>query len=111
MAERLQEELRPRSTSTSASSTRRRTSGSFLTRSTTSAPRICCAMPTRRCTGQGEGKARYEVFTPEMRARVVRLLRLETDLRRVVTGVRGLHQPIVPLRRCEVVDFEALARW
>ena len=60
-----------------------------------------------------EGKARYEVFDVEMRARAVRLLRLETDLRHAVEhGEFVVHyQPIVSLRSGKIVALEALVRW
>jgi len=59
------------------------------------------------------GKARHEVFSQEMRHRAVKLLRLETDLRRAVgRGEFVVHyQPIVSLESGELVAFEALARW
>ena len=59
------------------------------------------------------GKARHEVFSPEMRAQVVRLLRLESDLRRAVeSGQFAVHyQPIVSLKSGSIVGLEALVRW
>lgn len=59
------------------------------------------------------GKARHEVFSAEMRARAVSLLRLETDLRRAVEREEfAVHyQPIVSLRSGKIVGLEALLRW
>lgn len=59
------------------------------------------------------GKARYEVFDVEMRARAVRLLRLETDLRHAVEHREFVvhYQPIVSLRSGRIVALEALVRW
>lgn len=60
-----------------------------------------------------DGKARYEVFSAEMRARPVSLLNLETDLRRAVEREEfAVHyQPIVSLRSGKIVGHEALLRW
>ena len=62
---------------------------------------------------KGEGKARYKVFAPHMRAEAVRVLRLENDLRRAVEREEFTvrYQPIVLLCSGGVVGFEALARW
>jgi EAL domain-containing protein (putative c-di-GMP-specific phosphodiesterase class I) len=59
------------------------------------------------------GKANHEVFDAEMRAQVVQLLRLETDLRRAVEheDFEPHFQPIVDLASGAVVGFETLARW
>ena len=59
------------------------------------------------------GKARYEIFNAEMRARAVSLLRLETDLRRAVEREEfAVHyQPIVSLSSGKIVGLEALLRW
>lgn len=59
------------------------------------------------------GKARHKVFGEEMRTRAVGLLRLETDLRRAVTLGEFVvyYQPIVSLKRGEIIGFEALVRW
>ncbi len=59
------------------------------------------------------GRARCEVFEPEMRFRAVSVLSLETDLRGAVQReeFEAFYQPIVSLRRGEVVGFEALVRW
>ena len=59
------------------------------------------------------GRARYEIFNAEMRARAVSLLRLETDLRRAVEREEfAVHyQPIVSLNSGKIVGLEALLRW
>jgi len=59
------------------------------------------------------GKARYEVFDRDMHVNAVRLLRLETDLRRSVErGDFVMHyQPIVSLESGRIVGFEGLVRW
>lgn len=59
------------------------------------------------------GRARYEIFDQEMRAFVVELLQLETDLRRAVERKEFLihYQPIVSLKSGAINGFEALVRW
>jgi diguanylate cyclase (GGDEF)-like protein/PAS domain S-box-containing protein len=59
------------------------------------------------------GKARYEVFDADMRARVMARLQLETDLRGALEReeFRNFYQPIVALESGTIVGFEALLRW
>jgi predicted signal transduction protein with EAL and GGDEF domain len=59
------------------------------------------------------GKSRYEICDPAMHARAVSRLKLETDLRRAMDGeeFRVHYQPIVSLRDCRIIGFEALLRW
>ena len=59
------------------------------------------------------GRARYELFDDELRARAVSRLRLETELRRALER-RELwlqYQPVVSLRDESIVSVEALLRW
>ncbi len=60
-----------------------------------------------------EGKARYEVFDPEMHSGAVRRLKLETDLRRALENgeLIAYYQPIVSLESGKITGFEALSRW
>jgi predicted signal transduction protein with EAL and GGDEF domain len=59
------------------------------------------------------GKSRYEICDPAMHARAVSRLKLETDLRRAMDReeFRIHYQPIVSLRDCRIIGFEALLRW
>jgi len=59
------------------------------------------------------GKARYEVFDTVLHTRALKLLQLETDLRRAIEHQEfQLHyQPILSLITGEIVGFEALLRW
>ena len=62
---------------------------------------------------KSEGKARYEMFDPQMRAEAVARMELERDLRRAIDR-RELcvyYQPIVDLATMHVRGFEALVRW
>jgi EAL domain-containing protein (putative c-di-GMP-specific phosphodiesterase class I) len=59
------------------------------------------------------GRARYEVFDQEMHRHAVRLLALETDLRRALDREDFVmhYQPIVALDSGRIVGFESLVRW
>lgn len=59
------------------------------------------------------GKSRYEICDPVMHARAVSRLKLETDLRGAMDReeFRVHYQPIVSLRDCRIIGFEALLRW
>ncbi|MDX2213448.1 MAG: EAL domain-containing protein [Oculatellaceae cyanobacterium bins.114] len=59
------------------------------------------------------GKSRYEIFDRGMHVCAVALLQLETDLRRAIDRkeLQIHYQPIVSLKNCRVVGFEALLRW
>lgn len=59
------------------------------------------------------GKARYEVFDPEMHSGAVRRLKLETDLRRALENgeLIAYYQPIISLESGRITGFEALSRW
>jgi len=62
---------------------------------------------------KAQGKARHAIFDQEMHRQAVRLLRLETDLRRAVARreFRVHYQPIVRLDSGRIDGFEALVRW
>lgn len=62
---------------------------------------------------KADGKSRVISFEPAMQARVMRRLRLETELRdSVENGDFVLHfQPLVDLANLEIVGVEALIRW
>jgi EAL domain-containing protein (putative c-di-GMP-specific phosphodiesterase class I) len=59
------------------------------------------------------GKARYEIFNPEMHLAALKQLHLESDLRRAVEHHQFVlyYQPIVSLTTGAIVGFEALIRW
>lgn len=59
------------------------------------------------------GRARYEVFDPTMRERIMERLSLETDLRQAIeqNQLQIYFQPIVVLRSGRITGFEALVRW
>ncbi|MHC0065441.1 bifunctional diguanylate cyclase/phosphodiesterase [Nostoc sp. UIC 10890] len=59
------------------------------------------------------GKARYEVFNPEMYTNALVRLQLENDLRRAIERheFQLYYQPIVSLTNGRILGFEALLRW
>ena len=59
------------------------------------------------------GRARYELFDEELRAKAVSRLRVETELRRALERdeLRLEYQPVVSLRDESIVSLEALVRW
>jgi diguanylate cyclase (GGDEF)-like protein len=59
-----------------------------------------------------EGRA-LQVFGEEMHARALRLLEIETDLRRAVERQEmvAYYQPILSLESGRIIGFETLARW
>ena len=59
------------------------------------------------------GKARYEVFQPEMHEAAIRRLELKADLQRAIDHDEfELHyQPMIELASGEICGFEALIRW
>ncbi|ACK64902.1 response regulator receiver modulated diguanylate cyclase/phosphodiesterase [Rippkaea orientalis PCC 8801] len=60
-----------------------------------------------------KGRGRYEVFDEEMHTQALKLLNLETDLRRAIENQEFLvyYQPIMALEKTKIVGFEALIRW
>ena len=59
------------------------------------------------------GKARYEIFDPTMRERIMERLRLEKELRQAIERdeLRIYYQPILSLINGHTSGFEALVRW
>lgn len=62
---------------------------------------------------KARGRARFEVFDGAMRARTVKRLSVENDLRRALEReeLRVVYQPIVSLKDGALVAVEALLRW
>ena len=62
---------------------------------------------------KAEGKGRFVVFEPAMRAAVRRRIDLETELREALDGRQYflVYQPLIDLRSLEVIGVEALIRW
>jgi diguanylate cyclase (GGDEF)-like protein len=60
-----------------------------------------------------EGKARYEIFDPEMHKEAIKRLHLENDLRQGLEREEFIlyYQPIIELATNQLVGFEALVRW
>ncbi|HKZ79201.1 MAG TPA: EAL domain-containing protein [Pyrinomonadaceae bacterium] len=59
------------------------------------------------------GKARHEIFDSGMHAQAIKLLQLETDMRRALERQEFLvvYQPIMSLGTGKIRGFEALVRW
>jgi len=62
---------------------------------------------------KGDGKARYQIFQPEMHAKALDRLELKADLQRALeAGEFTLrYQPIMDLARGDMAGMEALMRW
>ena len=62
---------------------------------------------------KARGKARYEIFNPEMHLEALKQLHLENDLRKAIEHQQFVlyYQPIVSLKTGFIVGFEALIRW
>jgi diguanylate cyclase (GGDEF)-like protein/PAS domain S-box-containing protein len=62
---------------------------------------------------KNQGGERVEIFKPSMRQRVLKRLRLETDLRKAIGEgeLRVHYQPIADLNSGNLVGVEALVRW
>ncbi len=62
---------------------------------------------------KARGKARHELFDIAMHERAVKLLELETDLRRAIDRgeLRVHYQPVIALQSGRLAGFEALVRW
>jgi diguanylate cyclase (GGDEF)-like protein/PAS domain S-box-containing protein len=62
---------------------------------------------------KGMGKARHEIFDTGMHSQALKLLQLETDLRRALERKEFMvvYQPIMSLQTGRLCGFEALIRW
>jgi diguanylate cyclase (GGDEF)-like protein/PAS domain S-box-containing protein len=62
---------------------------------------------------KGMGKARHEIFDTGMHSQALKLLQLETDLRRALERKEFVvvYQPIMSLETGRLCGFEALIRW
>ncbi|HAC63989.1 MAG TPA: GGDEF domain-containing response regulator [Cyanothece sp. UBA12306] len=60
-----------------------------------------------------KGRGRYEIFDQDMHTEALKLLNLETDLRRAIENQEFVvyYQPIMDLENPALIGFEALIRW
>ena len=75
--------------------------------------RLLRSADTAMYRAKEQGRARFEVFDPQMHEVAVRRLTLETELRRALErGQLALHyQPVVMLQTGRIAAVEALLRW
>jgi len=59
------------------------------------------------------GKGRYQLFDKAMHAHALRIMQLETDMRKALERQEFIlhYQPIISLKTGAIVGFEALVRW
>ncbi|HWQ84934.1 MAG TPA: EAL domain-containing protein, partial [Anaerolineales bacterium] len=64
-------------------------------------------------SAKAHGRARSEVFEPEMRVRISRRLLIESELRQAIEHEEFVihYQPIISLEDQRITGFEALVRW
>jgi diguanylate cyclase (GGDEF)-like protein len=64
-------------------------------------------------SAKARGRARYQIFEPEMREHVMKRITLESDLRQALDShdLRVFYQPVVSLANGSLIGFEALVRW
>ncbi len=62
---------------------------------------------------KANGKARYEIFDPAMRDKLIERLALEVELRKALENqeLQVFYQPIVSLEDGRMIGLEALVRW
>ncbi len=62
---------------------------------------------------KSSGKARYEIFDPTMRERLIARLRMETELRHALEhqALNVYYQPVLSVADHKILGCEALARW
>ena len=62
---------------------------------------------------KANGKARYEIFDPAMRDRIIERLNLEKELRKAIENqeFQVYYQPIISLVNSRMIGLEALVRW
>lgn len=74
---------------------------------------ILRAADTAMYRAKALGKARYEIFNPDMYTQAMTRLQLETDLHRALDHqeFQVYYQPIVALASGKLAGFEALIRW
>ena len=79
----------------------------------TKAEEILRDADTAKFRAKEKGRNNFAVFEPPMHDRVVKMLELESDLRRAVARreFRPYYQPIVSIAEGRIVGFEALSRW